>query len=65
MIGIVKSYNEKRGFGFIKPDNDDKDIFFHISCFDADLQPQENMVVSFNIEQNERGPRAVQITSAK
>lgn len=28
--GIIKSYNEQRGFGFIKIENQKKELFFHI-----------------------------------
>ncbi len=29
--GILKTWKDDRGFGFIKPEHDDKDIFVHIS----------------------------------
>ena len=30
-IGVIKWYNHNKGYGFIKPNNSDKDVFFHVS----------------------------------
>ena len=30
-IGVIKWYNYNKGYGFIKPNNGDKDVFFHVS----------------------------------
>lgn len=32
--GTVKFYNDQRGFGFIQPDNGDKDIFVHATALE-------------------------------
>ena len=33
--GKIKWFNEKKGFGFITPDEGDKDAFLHVSALQA------------------------------
>lgn len=55
-----------KGFGFIKMDGSDKDIFFHFSqlqgCDFNQLQPGD--MVEFDIEESPKGPQAVNIRIA-
>ena len=32
--GTVKFFNDQRGFGFIRPDNSDKDVFIHATALE-------------------------------
>ena len=64
--GTVKFFNTDKGFGFIKPDTGESDIFVHISAIkDSGLETLlENQKVSFDTEPDRRGkgPKAVNLT---
>ena len=63
--GTVKFFNTDKGFGFIKPDTGEADIFVHISAIkDSGLETLlENQKVSFDTEPDRRGkgPKAVNL----
>jgi len=54
--GMVKWYNPEKGYGFITPDNGEKDVFVHISQFEkiGVMIPKEGMRVEF-VLYNDRG----------
>ena len=54
--GVVQWYDEKKGFGFIKPDGMQKDIFVHASTLDeAGMRYLEDgQRVKFRIRRNGR-----------
>ena len=56
-IGTVKFFNATKGFGFIQPDNGNKDVFVHISAVEAAGlgMLQENQKISFEIETGRNG----------
>ena len=63
--GIVKFFNNDKGFGFIKPDDGGADIFVHISAVQASGLNglTENQKVVFETEPDNRGkgPKAINL----
>jgi CspA family cold shock protein len=54
--GTVKFYNDHRGFGFIQPDNGDKDVFVHATALErAGMRGLvEGQKVAFDTQQDHR-----------
>ena len=61
--GIVKWFNNEKGFGFISVEGGD-DVFVHFSAIQKDgfKTLEEGQKVSFNIVEGARGPQAENIT---
>jgi CspA family cold shock protein len=53
-IGTVKWFDARKGYGFIQPEGDSKDVFVHISAVESAGMSslREGQKVSFDIEQN-------------
>ena len=62
--GTVKFFSDQKGFGFIKPDVGGKDLFVHQSGIKMEgfRSLKENQRVTFDTEQDAKGPRAVNVT---
>ncbi|NQV09450.1 cold shock domain-containing protein [Candidatus Woesearchaeota archaeon] len=63
MNGTVKFFNEMKGFGFIAAD-DGKEVFVHKSSLDEGITLNENDAVTFDVEEGDRGPKAVNVKKA-
>jgi CspA family cold shock protein len=62
--GTVKWFDATKGFGFITPEEGDKDVFVHKSGVVGDADLNEGDRVSYETEDSDRGPRAVKVTPA-
>lgn len=63
MKGTVKFFNERKGFGFIAGE-DGKEVFVHKSSLEEGLILHENDAVTFDVEQGDKGPKAVNVKKA-
>jgi len=61
MKGKVKFFNETKGFGFISAD-DGNEYFVHQSDLQEGTRLHENDEVTFDVEEGQRGPKAVNVS---
>ena len=63
MRGTVKWFNDQKGFGFITT-SDGSDVFVHHSSIVCDgfRTLPEGAEVQFEIEEGDKGPKAVQVS---
>ena len=61
MKGTVKFFNEQKGFGFITAE-DAKEYFVHLSGIKEGVTLHENESVTFDVEEGDRGPKAVNVS---
>lgn len=61
--GIVKWFNDGKGYGFITPDNGGKDLFAHFSEIQSDgfKSLAENQRVEFEVKEGQKGLQAANI----
>ena len=61
MKGTVKFFNNMKGFGFIAGE-DGKEYFVHKTGLKEGVSLNENDAVKFEVEQGNRGPKAVNVS---
>lgn len=64
MQGTIKTLISDKKFGFITPEDGTKDIFFHATSLSGVefTQLAVGDKVNFDVEESEKGPRAVNVT---
>ena len=63
-IGIVKWFDDGKGYGFITPEQGGKDLFAHFSEIRSEggfRSLKENQKVEFEVKQGQKGPQAANI----
>ena len=63
--GTVKWFSDEKGFGFITPDEAGSDLFVHHQAIVGDgyRSLAEGAKVSYDAEQGDKGPKAVNVTA--
>jgi CspA family cold shock protein len=64
--GTVKWFSDDKGFGFITPDDQSKDLFVHHSAIVGDgyRSLAEGAKVSYDAEASDKGPKAANVQPA-
>jgi len=54
--GKIIKWNDDKGFGFILPEDSQKNIFVHIKSFtDRNVRPVEKQIVTYTVQNNDNG----------
>ena len=61
--GIVKFFNERKGFGFIVDDELEKDIFVHATGLVDRISEADK--VTYDITEDNRGKKAINVKKAE
>jgi len=62
--GSVKWFSRMKGYGFIAPDDQEKEIFVHFSGIEAEgyRNLEQGQRVTFEVEGSPKGPQAIHVT---
>ena len=57
--GTVKFFNNSKGFGFIAPEEDGKDVFVHVNGLIDEINDGDK--VSYDVEEGPKGLNAINV----
>jgi len=57
--GTVKFFNQSKGYGFIKDDDSDQEVFVHVTGLSEQIR--ENDKVSYDVVEGKKGVNAVNV----
>ena len=60
--GIVKFFNESKGFGFIKDEESSEEVFVHASGLQENIRQDDRVV--YEVQQGKKGLNAVNVKLA-
>ncbi len=62
-LGVVKWFDARKGFGFIKGPGDGKDVFVHYSFIEGEgfRRLRDGETVEYELMESDRGPQAVNV----
>lgn len=65
--GLVKWFNDAKGYGFIQQDGSDKDVFVHYTAIQGDgfKTLAEGQKVDFELIDGPKGPQAANVTKSQ
>ena len=65
--GLVRWFNNKKGYGFLQKESDGKDIFVHYSAITMEGYKtlNTNDKVTFDVVDGEKGPQAANVVATE
>lgn len=62
--GVVKWFNDKKGFGFAEVEGEKRDIFIHYSKINMGGHKtlKDGQTIEFEVEESPKGPQALNIS---
>ena len=63
-LGTVQWFSRVKGYGFIRPDGEEEDVFVHYSVIQGEgyRNLEEGQRVEFEVTQGQKGPQAQDVT---